>query len=89
MTDAEVFVLLLLDDNPISRTRVQRLLFLANVKLDLGLQFFEGNSDDIEEALEYLRSAGFCHAYHGGYSITEYGMRVKKRAGVQEFPHSL
>lgn len=42
MTDAEVYVLLLLDDNPISRARVQRLLFLANVKLDLGLQFFEG-----------------------------------------------
>lgn len=89
MNDPEVYVLLLLDETPISRTRVQRLLLLANIKLDLGLEFFEGNSDDIEEALEYLRSAGFCRAYHGGYSLTEYGSNVRELASLQEFPRSL
>ncbi len=85
MNDAEVYALMLLDEKPISRAKIIRLMLLANIQLDLGLKFDKGYSKDVDEALENLYQGGHCHCKDEGFYLSPYGEKVREIAVAQEF----
>lgn len=85
LSDTDALVILIVDSNPVMKTRLQKLSLLYDRLYnktcsitDHNAYFFGGYSDDIEESAVNLVDSGILKEDRQGYSLTDYGLKLKK-----------
>ncbi len=82
LSDSEIEVLFIVDDEPILRTRLQKIALLYSKvyhknECSHGAYLFGGFSDEIDESSDSLVSKGIIQETSRGYVTTDYGKRLK------------
>ncbi len=80
LSDSDKLVLLIMERyRPVTRSRIQTtsLLYLGIHKGYVGVGFFRGISDDIDESSNRLHDRGFIESVRDGYILTEYGEQLR------------
>lgn len=81
---SDVLVIFLMDKRPIMKTRLQKMSLLYNElynddkgSANHNAYFFGGYSDDIDESAENLVDIGIVNEDREGYTLTDYGIKLK------------
>ena len=85
LSDSDLTVLFAIGDEPILKTRLQKIALLFDemndshgLETERGLRFFGGYSDEIDESTITLTSAGIIDETSHRYVMTDYGKKLKE-----------
>lgn len=85
LSDDELIVLLAMSDRPMMKTRLQKISLIynevfrdKNKESSHNAYFFGGYSDSIDESATNLTDIGILEYSQNGYSLTDYGEKLKK-----------
>lgn len=85
LSDDELIVLLAMSDHPMMKTRLQKISLIYNEvfrdkhkESTHNAYFFGGYSDSIDESATNLTDIGILKYSQNGYTLTEYGEKLKK-----------
>jgi len=90
LNDNEITLLSILQNTPTKTTRIQKLgIFVDRIMYDrspdsAGAYHYGGFSDNLDDAIESMKSDGAIVATANGFQLTEYGQRIYEEAKKKE-----